>query len=126
MSRRAKLPGAEELFRRTSSEKVRAAAGGEAQGHVEDVKSTNLQVARAAGPSKQPATKKVPRHEEKVTIYCTKEDLMGLETVRLKLRGEHGIAADRGKIVRAALGYVLDDFEARGQDSILLHCLGDS
>jgi hypothetical protein len=41
----------------------------------------------------------------------------------LRLRAEHGVSADRGRIVRAALGYVLEDFEARGEDSILLHRL---
>ncbi len=50
---------------------------------------------------------------------------MGLERARLKLRAEHGIAADRGKIVRAALAYVLEDFDARADDSILLRRLSD-
>ncbi len=66
---------------------------------------------------------KAPRHDEKVTFYCTADDLIALEQTRLKLRGEHGIAADRGRIVRAALDYVLEDFEARGEDSILLRRL---
>jgi hypothetical protein len=83
-------------------------------------KSTKLQVAES--PAENP--KKGPRHEEKITFYCTSQDLMGLESARLKLRAEHGLAADRGKIVRAALAYVLEDFEARGDDSILLRRLG--
>jgi hypothetical protein len=60
-----------------------------------------------------------------VTFYCTAEHLMQLEKARLTLRGEHGISADRGRIVRAALAYVLEDFEARGDDSILLRHLDD-
>ena len=48
---------------------------------------------------------------------------MQLEKARLALRGEHGVSADRGRIVRAALAYVLEDFEARGDDSILLRHL---
>lgn len=48
---------------------------------------------------------------------------MSLERARLELRGRHGVAADRGRIVRAALGYVLEDFEARGEDSILIRRL---
>lgn len=43
----------------------------------------------------------------------------------MKLRAEHGIAADRGRIVRAALAYVLEDFDARSDDSILLRRLSD-
>ena len=81
--------------------------------------SPNLQVAETQ------AAKKGPKHQEKVTFYCTAEDLISLEKARLSLRGEHGIAADRGRIVRAALHYVLEDFEARSADSILLRELGD-
>jgi hypothetical protein len=43
----------------------------------------------------------------------------------LQLRAEHRIAADRGKIVRAALAYVLEDFDARSDDSILLRRLSE-
>jgi hypothetical protein len=68
---------------------------------------------------------KAPKHQEKVTFYCTGDDLMALEKARLALRAEHGVAADRGKIVRAALAYVLDDFDARTDDSILLRQLTD-
>jgi hypothetical protein len=50
---------------------------------------------------------------------------LALDGARLKLRGEHGVAADRGRIVRAALTYVLEDFEARAEDSILLRRLAE-
>ncbi|MGH2748153.1 MAG: hypothetical protein ACRDKB_09545 [Actinomycetota bacterium] len=50
---------------------------------------------------------------------------MALEEARLKLRAGHGIAADRGRIVRAALSYVLEDFDARGEDSVLFRRLSD-
>jgi hypothetical protein len=114
--RRASLPGADELFRRTSSEKPRSA-----RTEPEKVdKATKLQVASTDADS---AERKAPRHEEKVTFYCTADDLMQLERARLSLRSDHGIGADRGRIVRAALDYVLEDFEARGDDSILLRQL---
>ena len=48
---------------------------------------------------------------------------MALERTRLQLRADHGVAADRGRIIRAALAYVLEDFEARAEDSILLRRL---
>lgn len=120
MSRRASLPGAEELFRRTASEKASAPKPAEPK---EVAKSTKLQV--ATPPEAEAVPKKAPKHDEKVTFYCTAEDLMGLERARLQLRSEHGIAADRGRIVRAALAYVLEDFEARSDDSILLRRLGE-
>jgi hypothetical protein len=75
----------------------------------------------AAPPVEAPAEpRKAPKHDEKITFYCTGDDLMELEKARLALRSEHGVAADRGRIVRAALTYVLEDFEARSTDSILL------
>ncbi len=119
MSRRASLPGADELFRRTSPAS-RPEASPRDEGASER-ESTKLQVAESTE-----ATKRSPRHEQKVTFYCTGEDLMALESARLKLRSEHGVAADRGRIVRAALGYVLEDFAARADDSILLRRLSES
>ena len=119
MSPRASLPGAEELFRRTSSEKTQPK---EPPVQRQVNKSTNLQVAPPA-PVAEEEGRKAPKHDEKVTFYCTAEDLMQLEKARLALRSEHGVAADRGKIVRAALAYVLEDFEARADDSILLRQL---
>ncbi|MGH2819144.1 MAG: hypothetical protein ACRDJ5_00670 [Actinomycetota bacterium] len=50
---------------------------------------------------------------------------MALEGARLRLRSEHRVAADRGRIVRAALSYVLEDFDARGEDAVLLRMLGE-
>lgn len=118
MSRRASLPGADELFRRTSSPARREA---EPAPKRQVPKATNLQVAEEA----PAAGAKPPKHDEKVTFYCTGEDLMALERARLKLRSEHGVAADRGRIVRAALAYVLEDFDARSDDSILLRKLSE-
>lgn len=121
MSRRASLPGAEELFRRTSSERGARPAPPPERSEQED-KSTRLQVADSPPPA-ETAAKKGPKHDEKVTFYCTADDLMALERARLGLRSQYSVAADRGRIVRAALDYVLEDFEARGDDSILLRRL---
>ena len=124
MSRRASLPGAEELFRRTSTEKTRESRPERARSPQED-KSTKLQVAETAASQGAEQAKKGPKHDEKVTFYCTAEDLMALERARLELRSQHGVAADRGRIVRAALAYVLEDFDARADDSILLRRLSE-
>ena len=122
MSRRASLPGADELFRRTSPERAaesrKPAPAPKVAPKVD--KSTKPQIA-----SVTEVPRKAPKHDEKVTFYCTAEDLMALEKTRLSLRAEHGVAADRGRIVRAALSYVLEDFEARAEDSILLRRLSD-
>ena len=120
MSRRASLPGADELFRPTSSPRRGAAAEKEDKSpRLQGEKSTNLQVAESTAA----AAKKGPRHETKVTFYCTNADLTALDQARLTLRADHGVGADRGKVVRTALAYVLEDFEARGEDSILLRRL---
>jgi hypothetical protein len=63
------------------------------------------------------------RHEEKVTFYCTRDELLSLERARLSMR-EHGISADRGRIVREALSYVLADLDANGPAAILVERLG--
>lgn len=112
MSPRASLPGAEELFRSTAERPEEPAVV--------------APQAPAPGPSIQ-ISKEIssqgPRHEEKVTFYCTPEDLTRLERARLTLRAEHRLASDRGKIVRAALAEVLDDFESRGSNSALVRHL---
>jgi hypothetical protein len=122
VSRRASLPGAEELFRRTTSAEKAAVEPKEHPPEPQVAKSTRLQVATPEAEI-QEQQRKAPKHEEKITFYCTRDDLMAIEKTRLELRSEHGVAADRGKIVRAALGYVLEDFSARSNDSILLRKL---
>jgi hypothetical protein len=122
VSRRASLPGAEELFRKTSPAPRTAPAKQREEEQVDE--STKRQIAEST--ETEGSGRRAPRHEEKVTFYCTAEDLVALERTRLQLRSEHGLAADRGRIVRAALSYVLEDFDARGDDSILIRRLAES
>ena len=63
------------------------------------------------------------RHDEKVTFYCTADELMDLENARLLLRREHGVAVDRGRIVREALAQVLSELERDGADASLVRRL---
>jgi hypothetical protein len=63
------------------------------------------------------------RHEEKITVYCSADELLALETARLTLRGQHGVAADRGRIVREAIAVLLADLEVHGEDSVLVRRL---
>ena len=44
---------------------------------------------------------------------------------RLTLRRHHGLAVDRGRLVREALALVLADLEAQGADSALVQRLLD-
>jgi hypothetical protein len=78
------------------------------------VKTTGIHVPKGSGRQ---------RHEEKITFYCTKEELLALERARLILR-EFGLGADRGRIVREALSYTLAELEANGAASVLVDRLG--
>ncbi|MGY1840143.1 MULTISPECIES: hypothetical protein [unclassified Modestobacter] len=63
------------------------------------------------------------RHEEKITVYCSAEELLALESARLTLRGQHGVVADRGRLVREAIAVLLSDYELHGADSVLVRRL---
>ncbi len=63
------------------------------------------------------------KHQEKITVYCSADELLALEQARLTLRGEHGVVADRGRIVRTAIEVLLADLGAHGEDSVLVRRL---
>lgn len=85
--------------------------------------STSVQSSRkrGRGANRRPSGRE--RHDEKITVYVSAEELMDLEHARLVLRGEHGLAVDRGRIVREAVAVVLADLESRGDASILVRRL---
>jgi hypothetical protein len=66
------------------------------------------------------------RHEEKITVYVSAEELLALEQARLTLRARHGMAVDRGRIVREAIAAMLADLEANADDSELVRRLSVS
>ena len=51
------------------------------------------------------------------------DELLELEQARLTLRATHGMAVDRGRIVREAIAVIVADLESRGSDSILVRRL---
>jgi len=63
------------------------------------------------------------RHDEKMTVYVTSEELLELEHARLSLRRNHGLAVDRGRLVREAIAIALADVEAHGEESALVRRL---
>jgi hypothetical protein len=65
------------------------------------------------------------RHDEKMTVYVTADELLDLEHARLELRRHHALAIDRGRLVRAAVAMALADLDARGGDSALVQRLRD-
>ena len=69
-----------------------------------------------------PTTGRV-RHDEKITVYVSPDELVALEQARLVLRAEHGIAVDRGRLVREAIAELLVDLETHGEDSVVVQRL---
>jgi hypothetical protein len=63
------------------------------------------------------------KHDEKITVYVSADELLDIETARLTLRGDHGLAVDRGRIVREAIAIVLADLESKSDDAILVRRL---
>ncbi|MEV0323400.1 hypothetical protein ACIBKX_26175 [Streptomyces sp. NPDC050658] len=98
------------------------AEGEKAQGGARPANSSTAQARRRArAANRRPSGRE--RHDEKITVYVSAEELMDLEHARLVLRGEHGLAVDRGRIVREAVAVVLADLESRGDASILVRRL---
>lgn len=148
MSRRLSLPGADELFRTTAApaspldEPTAQVAPGPELRAVDSAVDSPVDSRAAAVPltPERPSgvrqtVRRRPRqtgertpsgrerHDEKITVYVSADELMDLEHARLTLRGEHGMAVDRGRIVREALAVVLADLEAKGDASILVRRL---
>ena len=63
------------------------------------------------------------RHDEKITVYVSGEELLALEQARLTLRAEHGMAVDRGRIVREAISAAIEGLTRDGEDSELIRRL---
>ncbi|HET6165483.1 MAG TPA: hypothetical protein VFE07_01535 [Marmoricola sp.] len=118
MSRRVSLPGADELFRATSTASAPAAEA------ADPPAPTVLRTRPAREASRRPSGRQ--RHDEKITVYVSPEELVELERSRLTLRADHGLGVDRGRIVREALAVVLADLDAKGADSILVRRLRDA
>jgi len=111
-SRSAEPDGAAAKGRRPQEAGPQGAAGAPAAGQPRR---------RGRGANRRPSGRE--RHDEKITVYVSAEELMDLEHARLVLRGEHGLAVDRGRIVREAVAVVLADLEQRGDASILVRRL---
>ena len=117
------MPAADDLFRPT-------AAPDEGTGPAEGKPRVQPRV-QAVPEVQEPAPDPEPkrgasgriRHDEKMTVYVTSDELLDIERTRLELRGEHGLAVDRGRLVREALDLVLEDFHAQGADSMLVQRL---
>ena len=122
MARRVSMPAADDLFRPTSDTTAPEPAPEQRPRRVRAVADANQDLGEPAGPRKPSGR---VRHDEKMTVYVTSDELLDIEHARLTLRREHGLAVDRGRLVREALALVLADLEAQGADSALVQRLLD-
>jgi hypothetical protein len=151
LSRRVSLPGADELFRRTGQvarpvdavEAADPAVRTDPEGQV----AQRPALAAAPPPVDRPVDQPVEpapvsgveddpgrprrtasgrvRHDEKMTVYVTADELLDIEHARLVLRRTVGSAVDRGRLVRAAVAMALADLDEHGDDSELVRRLRD-
>ena len=128
MTRRASLPGADELFRANTP------ALSAVRQVVEEAQEVSKPIGVSATPKSKKGVRSTPRrrvttvdrspsgrerHDEKITVYLSPEELYDLEQARLALRGDLGLAVDRGRIVRESLAIIIADLETKGDQSII-------
>jgi hypothetical protein len=131
MTRRASLPGADELFKANSpalsavreiapepavaQPGITAAATSVTPKVKKGVRSIPRR--RVVSVDKSPSGREL--HEEKITVYLSPDELFDLDQARLSLRGDLGLAVDRGRIVRESIAVIIADLEQKGDQSIL-------
>ena len=127
MSRRVVLPGADELFRQSTTLTA-------VPNQPSPMESSDTEAPVSAIPQQKKSVRQTPRrrtntldrspsgrerHDEKITVYLSPDELYDLEQARLALRGDLGLAVDRGRIVRESLAIIIADLEAKGDQSII-------
>ena len=117
MNKRASLPGASELFRPTKApEPVTPAA---APADPEKAKPQKPEPQGKEKASRPVASGRI-RHDQKITVYFSSEELFALEDATLELKRRHGINLDRGRLVRTAVALALLDLAENGADSAVV------
>lgn len=125
MSRRASLPGASELFFRRTSTSADSSGTDEQPANGKDKQAKRAEPAPrrlSAGTSGRAGSGR-QKHDAKITVYVSGDELLAMEQTRLTLRGSHDLVVDRGRLVREAVAVLLDDFEAHGAESVLVQRL---
>lgn len=97
MPRRVSVPPGDDLFRPT----------------------TKKAAAKPKAAAKNASASGRVRHEEKMTVYLTPEELLAIEHARLELKTALGQKIDRGRLVRAAIEIALEQLQRTGTKSEL-------
>lgn len=117
MNRRASLPGADELFRGSGG------AAGQREEARKDRGGPRSRGETSSPPAASPDASGRVRHDQKITVYLTGQELLDIEQARLRLRAEFDIAVDRGRIVREAVAELLQELHDSGPDSAIVRRL---
>lgn len=123
MARRASLPGASELFRPTAGSPDVGPSIEEASPAEQAPKAkprARKAPAPAAPASEVPQASGRVKHDHKITVYFSEDELNALEDANLELRRRHGIRVDRGRLVRTAVALALRDLAEGGEESALV------
>ena len=119
MSRRVSLPAADDLFR--GNRPMTAVRDEPAPADQQTDRQPGQVADQQSGSARRPSGR--VRHDEKMTVYVTADELLDLEHARLSLRRHQGLAVDRGRLVREAIAMALADLETNGDDSVLVQRL---
>jgi hypothetical protein len=125
------VPATDDLFRPTAVPDQDDADG---SAEAADAKAgdpvVELATAKPPAPGKQPGGDGAGRtasgrvkHDEKMTVYVTADELLDIEHARLELRRHHGLAVDRGRLVRASVAMALAELDEQGAESALVRRL---
>jgi hypothetical protein len=133
VNRRASLPGADELFRTTTErngtsrdrdrEPTRPAGDDRSTRRSDGAASPARGTGRPAANDASPEASGRVRHDQKITVYLTGQELLDLEQARLRLRAEFDLGVDRGRIVREAVAELLQELHEKGPDAAIVRRL---
>lgn len=125
VNRRASLPGASELFRQTqpnpafdTPRRAEPPAHQPIEGALDPVSPSSPGELIAT-----PAASGRVKHDQKITVYFSSEELFALEDATLACKRAHGLKVDRGRLVRSAVALALADLAEHGADSDVVAAL---
>ncbi len=126
VNKRASLPGASELFRQTQSNPAFDTPRRSGSPESVAVERASEVPDSSTSPSEAPqvpmASGRV-RHDQKITVYFSSEELFALEDATLLCKRAHGLKVDRGRLVRSAVALALADLAENGTDSDVVAAL---
>ncbi|RMB58994.1 cobyrinic acid a,c-diamide synthase [Tessaracoccus antarcticus] len=130
MSKRASLPGAAELFRTTQTNpafdeprRSRVQPDQPSELHTTPMAPQSPGSSSEAEQPQPPQASGRVRHDQKITVYFSSEELFALEDATLDCKRRHGLKVDRGRLVRSAVALALADLAERGPDSDVVAAL---